>query len=145
MWQGIIFVKKGRINMAKQSKQELFEKETKYCKIIRSVTVEDGDERFAIEKIYIKSLQRYEVRICLYRDCRDRINKLIPRPVDLTIDKFVALILVGLKAGVLDDDFKQELIKGLAQEVEYDNRRVYQWSNVWDFNFQYSIEESVGE
>ena len=114
MWQGIIFVKKGRINMAKQSKEELFEKETKYCKIIRSVTVEDGDERFAIEKIYIKSLQRYEVRICLYRDCRDRINKLSPRPVDLTIDKFVALILVGLKAGVLDDDFKQELIKGLA-------------------------------
>lgn len=96
--------------MAKQSKEELFEKETKYCKIIRSVTVEDGDERFAIEKIYIKSLQRYEVRICLYR----RINKFIPRPVDLTMDKFVALILVGLKAGVLDDDFKQELIKGLA-------------------------------
>lgn len=145
MWQGIIFVKKGRINMAKQSKEELFEKETKYCKIIRSVTVEDGDERFAIEKIYIKSLQRYEVRICLYRDCRDRINKLIPRPVDLTMDKFVALILVGLKAGVLDDDFKQELIKGLAQEAEYDNRRVYKWSNFWYFNLQYSIEESIGE
>ena len=69
--------------MAKQSKEELFEKETKYCKIIRSVTVEDGDERFAIEKIYIKSLQRYEVRICLYRDCRDRVfaimNKLIEK------------------------------------------------------------------
>ena len=43
--------------MAKSNKDELFEKETKYCKIIRSVTVEDGDERFAIEKIYIKSLK----------------------------------------------------------------------------------------
>ena len=60
--------------MAKQTKEELFEKETEYCKIIRSVTVEDGDDRFAIEKIYIKSLKKYEVRICLYRDCRDIIE-----------------------------------------------------------------------
>ena len=95
--------------MAKQNKDELFEKETKYCKIIRSVTVEDGDERFAIEKIYIKSLKRYEVRICLYR-----INKFIPRPVDLSEDNLVTLLLVGLKAGVLDDKFKQELLKGLT-------------------------------
>ena len=100
--------------MAKSNKDELFEKETKYCKIIRSVTVEDGDERFAIEKIYIKSLQRYEVRICLYRDCRDRINKLIPRPVDISPDKLSTLILVGIKAGILDGEFKQELIKGLS-------------------------------
>ncbi len=44
------FVKKGRFNLAKQNKAQLFEKETKYCKIMRSVTVEDGEERFAIEK-----------------------------------------------------------------------------------------------
>jgi hypothetical protein len=100
--------------MAKSSKEELFEKETKYCKIIRSITVEDGDERFAIEKIYIKSLQRYEIRICLYRDCRDRPNKLIPRPVDISPNKLATLILVGIKAGVLDDKFKQELISELA-------------------------------
>ena len=100
--------------MSKPNKDELFEKETKYCKIIRSVTVEDGDERFAIEKIYIKSLERYEVRICLYRDCRDRINKLIPRPVDISPDKLSTLILVGIKAGILDGEFKQELIKGLS-------------------------------
>ncbi|AXU73213.1 Uncharacterised protein [Clostridioides difficile] len=100
--------------MAKQNKAQLFEKETKYCKIMRSVTVEDGEERFAIEKIYVKSLKRYEVRICLYRDCKDRMNKLIPRPVDISPDKLSTLILVGIKAGILDDDFKQELIKGLS-------------------------------
>lgn len=99
--------------MAKSNKDELFEKETKYCKIIRSVTLEDGDDRFAIEKIYIKSLKKYEVRICLYRDC-DRPNRLILRPVDLSVDNLVTLLLVGLKAGVLDDKFKQELIKGLT-------------------------------
>ena len=35
-------------------KEELFEKETRYCKIIKSVTVVDKDETFALEKIYIK-------------------------------------------------------------------------------------------
>ena len=89
-------------------------KETRYCKIMKNAIVEDGDEKFAIEKIYIKALKRDEIRICLYRDCKDRPNKLIPRPVDLRIDKLLKLIIEGLKSGVLDDDFKQELIKELA-------------------------------
>ncbi len=42
------------------------------------------------------------------------MNKLIPRPVDISPDKLSTLILVGIKAGILDDDFKQELIKGLS-------------------------------
>ena len=41
-------------------KEELFEKETKYCKIIKSVTVVDGEETFALEKIYIKALDNEE-------------------------------------------------------------------------------------
>ena len=49
--------------MAKKEKVELFEKETKYCKIIRSVELKDGDELFALEKIYIKALDRYEIRL----------------------------------------------------------------------------------
>lgn len=51
-------------------KEELFEKETRYCKIIKSVTIVDGEETFALEKIYIKALDRYEIRLCLYKDCR---------------------------------------------------------------------------
>lgn len=42
---------------------ETFEKETKYCKILKSVTVVDGDETFALEKIYVKSLDRVEIRL----------------------------------------------------------------------------------
>ena len=100
--------------MSKSNKKELFEKETKYCKIIRSVTVEDGDETFAIERIFVKSLQREEIRFCLYKDCLDRPNKLIARPVDMEIDKLITLIIIGIKAGVLDDKFKEEMIKGLG-------------------------------
>ena len=41
-------------------KEELFEKETKYCKIIKSVTLVDGEETFALEKIYIKDLKYFQ-------------------------------------------------------------------------------------
>ena len=37
--------------MPKKEKQELFEKETRYCKIIRSVELKDGEELFALESI----------------------------------------------------------------------------------------------
>lgn len=90
-------------------KEELFEKETKYCKIIKSVTVVDGEETFALEKLYIKSLDRYEIRLGLYKDCLDRPNKLIARPVDICADKLATLLILGMKAEVLDKDFKEML------------------------------------
>ncbi len=86
-------------------KVELFEKETKYCKIIKSVTVVDGDETFSLEKIYIKSLDRYEIRLCLYKDCLDRPRKLIPRPTDIDENLFRDLILLGIKSEVLGKEF----------------------------------------
>ena len=95
--------------MAKKEKKELFEKETKYCKVIRSVELKDGDELFALEKIYVKALDRYEIRICLYRDCNDRARKLIPRPVDMTQDKLIDLIALGITTGILDDEFKDKI------------------------------------
>lgn len=95
--------------MAKKENKELFEKETKYCKVIRSVELKDGDELFALEKIYIKALDRYEIRICLYRDCNDRPRKLIPRPVDMTQDKLIDLIALGITTGILDDEFKKKM------------------------------------
>ena len=97
--------------MAKKQKEELFEKETRYCKIIRSVEIKDGEELFALEKIYVKALDRYEIRICLYRDCNDRARKLIARPVDITQEKLIDLIALGVTTGILDDEFKKK-IKG---------------------------------
>ncbi|HGM1146654.1 hypothetical protein ACO1BY_15695 [Clostridioides difficile] len=91
-------------------KEELFEKETRYCKIIKSVTLVDGEETFALEKLYIKSLDRYEIRLGLYKDCLDRPNKLIARPVDICADKLATLLILGIKAGILDKDFKEKLM-----------------------------------
>ena len=90
-------------------KEELFEKETKYCKILKSVDLVDGDEIFALEKIYIKSLAREEIRIALYKNCRDRERKFIARAVDIEQDKLIDLIVLGIKTGILDDKFKNQL------------------------------------
>ena len=95
--------------MAKKEKEELFEKETRYCKIIRSVELKDGEELFTLEKIYIKALDRYEIRMYLYLDCNDRARKLIPRPVDITQDKFIDLIALVFTTGILDKDLKKQL------------------------------------
>ncbi|MFR6018412.1 MAG: hypothetical protein ACLUG9_12750 [Paraclostridium sordellii] len=95
--------------MTKKEKVELFEKETRYCKIIRSVELKDGEELFTLEKIYIKALDRYEIRMCLYLDCNDRARKLIPRPADIAPDKFIDLIGLGFTKGILDEDLKEQL------------------------------------
>ena len=94
--------------MSKKNEEKVI-KETKYCKVIRSVELKDGDELFALEKIYVKALDRYEIRICLYRDCNDRARKLIPRPVDMTQDKLIDLIALGITTGILDDEFKDKI------------------------------------
>lgn len=95
--------------MAKKEKEELFEKEIRYCKIIRSVELKDGEELFTLEKIYIKALERYEIRMCLYLDFNDRARKLIPRLVDISKDKFIDLIALGFTTGILDKDLKNQL------------------------------------
>lgn len=90
-------------------KDEIIEKETKYCKIIKSVELIDGEEIFALEKIYIKSLAREEIRIALYRNCRDRERKFIARAVDIEEDKLIKLISLGIKDGILSKDFKESI------------------------------------
>ncbi|HBE9726362.1 TPA: hypothetical protein KNI71_002545 [Clostridioides difficile] len=77
---------------------------------MKSVTLVDGEETFALEKLYIKSLDRYEIRLGLYKDCLDRPNKLIARPVDICADKLATLLTLGIKAGILDKDFKEKLM-----------------------------------
>ena len=90
-------------------KDEIIEKETKYCKIIKSVELIDGEEIFALEKIYIKSLAREEIRIALYRNCRDREHKFIARSVDIEEDKLIKLISLGIKDGILSKEFKESI------------------------------------
>lgn len=97
-------------------------KETKYCKLLQSVGFEDKytGYKYAIEKIYVKSLKRNEIRICLYKDMRDRAgkvtNKMLVRPVDLTSDELLKLLVNGYQNGILDKDFIKTLVAQTTEE-----------------------------
>ena len=101
--------------MEKKNEQEV--KETKYCKLLQSVGFEDKytGYKYAIEKIYVKTLKREEIRLCLYKDMRDRAGKvtckMLVRPVDLTSEELLQLLVKGYKDGIIDDKFITSLVE----------------------------------
>lgn len=42
-------------------------KSTKYCNILKQAKIQDGENVYAIEEIYIKELKRIEVRFAWYK------------------------------------------------------------------------------
>ena len=87
-------------------------KETKYCTLLQSTKITDKDGlgyTYAFEKIYVKELEREEVRICLYKDMRDRSgkiqNRMLVRPCDLTEMDFIHLFDKAIKDKLFSDEF----------------------------------------
>ena len=86
-------------------------KETKYCKLMKSYKLEKDNQgyQYAIEKILVKNLQREEIRICLYKDMRDRsgsiTSRMLVRPVDLTEDELLKLLVLGIECGIISNKF----------------------------------------
>ena len=87
-------------------------KETKYCTLLQSTKITDKDGlgyTYAFEKIYVKELEREEVRICLYKDMRDRSgkiqNRMLVRPCDLTEMEFIQLFDKAIKDKLFSDEF----------------------------------------
>ena len=94
-------------------KEELFEKETKYCKIINQGKVGEGEYTYSIEKIYIKELKRDEVRFCVYKATRRGDETYIPRSLDVTELELIELI----KKSIREKVFSEEFIEMLKQEI----------------------------
>lgn len=92
-------------------------KDTKYCKLISSLKLEKDElgYQYAIEKIYVKQLEREEIRICLYKDMRDRggsiRNRMLVRPVDVTEKELLQLLQAGIQNSLFTDNFISELKK----------------------------------
>lgn len=96
----------------KQKPQVPQVKETKYCTLLQSSKMADKDGlgyTYAFEKIYVKDLEREEVRICLYKDMRDRggniQNRMLVRPCDLTEMEFIQLFEKAIKDGLFSNEF----------------------------------------
>lgn len=100
----------------KHNPQAQQEKETKYCKILKSIHTKDKEGMgytYAFEKLFIKELEREEIRICLYKDMRDRSgqisNRMLVRPVDLTEMEFVELFQKAFNENLFTDECKTYL------------------------------------
>lgn len=82
--------------------------ETKYCKILKQAKIRENSEVYSIEKIFIKGLNREEIRLAYYKDITKRgvfqEETFIPRPVEL-----LELISKGVSQSVFSKAFVSKL------------------------------------
>lgn len=92
-------------------------KETNYCKLISSYkSKKDANGyQYAIEKIFVKTLRREEIRLCLYKNMKGRSgdmkSRMLARPVDLTENELLFLLSIGVQNNFFSSDFIAKLRK----------------------------------
>ena len=84
-------------------------KETKYCLLLKQGKVTVDDSIFSVERIYVKVMEREEIRFGLYRENHNQVERLIPRPVDVTEEELLQLISEGKSKGVFSKKFIEDL------------------------------------
>lgn len=98
--------------MAKKVEEEII-KSTRYCNLIKQASLKDEDYTYCIEKIFVKSMNRYEIRFAVYKDIVRGDDIYVPRSLDVTELELIELIKKAIKERVFSDDFidmlKQEL------------------------------------
>ncbi|EDU37905.1 hypothetical protein [Clostridium sporogenes] len=91
-------------------------KETKYCQILCQGKVADEEYTYSIEKIFIKSMKRDEIRFSLYKDTIRSAERYIPRSLDVTEEQLLQLIKESINAEVFSKEFIKNLSKILNQK-----------------------------
>ena len=98
--------------MAKKVEEEII-KSTRYCNLLKQTSLKDEDYTYCIEKIFIKSMKRNEIRFSVYKYIVRGDDIYVPRSLDLTELELIELIKKSIKEKVFSDDFiemlKQEL------------------------------------
>ncbi|MBT2289489.1 hypothetical protein J7E73_10165 [Paenibacillus albidus] len=80
-------------------------KVTKYCELWKQTIMSDGQEKYAIEKITVKSTGNTELRFAYYKKMKSGHERLIARPLDLSEDSFEKLFKKAIDDGVFSDGF----------------------------------------
>lgn len=98
--------------MAKKVEDEMI-KSTRYCNLLKQASLKDEDYTYCIEKIFVKSMNRYEIRFAVYKDIVRGDDIYVPRSLDVTELELIELIKKSIREKVFSDDFidmlKQEL------------------------------------
>lgn len=71
---------------------------TKYCELLERAFIDEGQQRFAIERIKVRSTGNEEIRFTYYKKSEDGQIRFVPRSLDLNESSLLEL-------------FKQEDIK----------------------------------
>ncbi len=93
--------------------EEKIIKSTRYCNLLKQVSLRDKDYTYCIEKIFVKSMKRNEIIFCLYKVTNRGDDIYVPRSLDVTELELMELIKKSIKEKVFSDKFidmlKQEL------------------------------------
>ena len=95
--------------MAKKVEGEII-KSTRYCNLLKQASLKDEDYTYCIEKIFVKSMKRNEIRFSVYKD----YDIYVPRNLDVTELELIELIKKLTKEKVFSADF----IEMLRQELK---------------------------
>lgn len=98
--------------MTKKIEEKII-KSTRYCNLLKQVSLREKDYTYCIEKIFVKSIKRNEIRFSVYKDTVRGDEIYVPRSLDVTELELIELIKRSIKEKVFSDEFidmlKQEL------------------------------------
>ena len=98
--------------MTKKIEEKII-KSTRYCNLLKQVSLREKDYTYCIEKIFVKSIKRNEIRFSVYKDTVRGDEIYVPRSLDVTELELIELIKKSIKEKVFSDEFidmlKQEL------------------------------------
>jgi len=83
-------------------------KSTKYCDLLAQGTTQEGEDISAVERIFVKSLNRREIRFAWYKE-KNGIRHFQLRPLDLPEEELLVLLKKGLDNGVFSEEFRERL------------------------------------
>lgn len=83
-------------------------KRTKYCDLLAQGKTQEGEDISAIERIFIHNLKREEIRFAWYKE-KVGSKHFQPRPLDLTEDELLKLLMDGINEGVFSKAFREKL------------------------------------
>ncbi|MBT9830298.1 hypothetical protein [Clostridium baratii] len=99
--------------MSKKVEEEII-KSTRYCNLLKQASLKDEDYTYCIERIFVKSKRREEIRFAVYKDIVRGDNIYVPRSLDVTELELIELIKKSIKGKV----FSYEFIEMLKQELK---------------------------
>ncbi|PWX10805.1 hypothetical protein CYK67_13550 [Clostridium perfringens] len=88
-------------------------KNTRYCNLLKQASLKNENYTYCIEKIFVKSMKRNEIRFSVYKYTVKGYDIYVPRSLDITELELMELIKKSIKEKEFSDDFIEMLKREL--------------------------------